>query len=148
MEEDLMNQVVLVMLLVVMSASPFQLIILQADEGAEKAAAQKAAQTWLAWVDSTKYSESWEEASELFRKQVTKEQWTKAVETLRSSLGQLSSRKLTTAEYSKTLPGAPDGEYVTIQFQSSFVNKKSAVETLVSMKDKDGQWRASGYFIR
>jgi Protein of unknown function (DUF4019) len=147
-EENFMNRMGLVTLLTVMLASPFQLIILQADEGAEKTAAQKATQAWLALVDAAKYSESWEEASELFRKQVTKEQWAKAVEAIRSPLGQLNSRKLTSAEYSKTLAGAPDGDYVTIQFQSSFVNKKSAVETLVSMKVKDGQWRVSGYFIR
>jgi Protein of unknown function (DUF4019) len=105
-----MNLMGLVTLLTGMLASPFQLIILQADEGAEKTAAQKAAQVWLALVDATKNSESWEEASELFRKQVTKEQWAKAVEAIRSPLGQLNSRKLTSAEYSKALPGAPDGD--------------------------------------
>ena len=143
-----MKRVVLVTLLAVILVGSFPLIALQAEQGAEKAAAEEATQAWLALVDAAKYSESWEQASELFRKQVTKEQWAKEVEGVRSPLGQLNSRRLTSAEYSKTLPGAPDGEYVTIQFQSSFVNKKSAVETLVSMKDKDGQWRASGYFIR
>ena len=143
-----MKRVVLVTLLAVILVGSFPLIALQAEQGAEKAASEEATQAWLALVDAAKYSESWEQASELFRKQVTKEQWAKAVEGVRSPLGQLNSRRLTSAEYSKTLPGAPDGEYVTIQFQSSFVNKKSAVETLVSMKDKDGQWRASGYFIR
>jgi Protein of unknown function (DUF4019) len=127
-----------------------QLIALSAwaDEGAEKAAAQKATEAWLALVDSGKYAESWDQAAELFKKQVTKEQWAKAADAARSPLGRLDSRKLSSAEYSKTLPGAPDGEYVVIQFQSAFANKKSAVETLAPMKDKDGRWRVSGYHIK
>jgi hypothetical protein len=45
------------------------------------------------------------------------------------------------------LPGAPDGEYVVIQFESSFEKKKSAVETVTPMLEKDGKWRVSGYYI-
>ena len=45
-------------------------------------------------------------------------------------------------------PGAPDGEYVVIQYEASFENKASAVETITPMLDKDGQWRVSGYFMK
>jgi len=55
---------------------------------------------------------------------------------------------LKSASYTKTLPGAPDGEYVVIQYDSSFEHKQSAVETVIPMLDKDGQWRVSGYVIR
>jgi hypothetical protein len=58
------------------------------------------------------------------------------------------SRKRKNATYSKTLPGAPDGEYVVIQYESSFERKQSAVETVTPMLDKDGKWRVSGYFIK
>jgi hypothetical protein len=34
-----------------------------------------------------------------------------------------------------------------MQFQASFANKKSAVETVTFMLEKDGQWRAAEYFI-
>ena len=46
------------------------------------------------------------------------------------------------------MPGAPDGEYVVIQFETSFENKKHAIETVTPMMDKDGTWRVSGYYIR
>jgi len=46
------------------------------------------------------------------------------------------------------MPGAPDGQYVLMQFETSFTNKKSAVETITFMLEKDGQWRAAGYFIK
>ena len=58
------------------------------------------------------------------------------------------SRKILSAKYTKTLPGAPDGEYVVIQYESSFEHKQSAVETITAMLDKDGKWRVSGYFIK
>jgi hypothetical protein len=47
-----------------------------------------------------------------------------------------------------SLPGAPDGEYVVIQFMSSFENKRFAIETVTPMKDKDAKWRVSGYYMR
>jgi hypothetical protein len=109
---------------------------------------QQSAEGWLALVDSGKYAESWDQASELFKNAITKEQWEKTLKSTLGPLGKLQSRKLKSATYTKTLPGAPDGEYVVIQFDSSFENKKSAVETLTPMRDKDGKWRVSGYFIK
>ncbi len=50
--------------------------------------------------------------------------------------------------YQTSLPGAPDGKYVVIQFKTSFENKKSATETITPMMDNDGKWRVSGYFIK
>lgn len=109
---------------------------------------QQSAEKWLALVDSGKYAESWDEASELFKSAITKEQWQKTLKSTLGPLGKLQSRKLKSATFAKSLPGAPDGEYVVIQYDSSFENKKSAVETLTPMRDKDGTWRVSGYFIR
>jgi hypothetical protein len=47
-----------------------------------------------------------------------------------------------------TLPGVPDGEYVVVQFDTSFEKKKTAIETVTPMKEPDGRWRVSGYFIK
>ena len=47
-----------------------------------------------------------------------------------------------------SLPGAPDGEYVVIQYATTFENKKSAIETITPMLDGDGKWRVSGYYIK
>jgi hypothetical protein len=63
-------------------------------------------------------------------------------------LGKLLSRKLKSATYKTTMPGAPDGEYVVIQYDSSFEHKQAAVETVTPMLDKDGKWRVSGYYIK
>jgi hypothetical protein len=63
-------------------------------------------------------------------------------------LGKLLSRKLTKAQSATSLPGAPDGNYVVMQFDSSFANKKNAVETVTFMQEKDGKWKAAGYYIK
>jgi hypothetical protein len=119
----------------------------QAQQKAEQLA-QQSSDTWLALVDAGKYADSWQEASQIFKAAVTKEQWQSALRGSRDPLGKLLSRKVKSATYTKTLPGAPDGEYVVIQYESSFEHKQSAVETITPTLDKDGKWRVSGYFIK
>jgi hypothetical protein len=46
------------------------------------------------------------------------------------------------------LPGAPDGEYVVIQYESQFESKKAAIETVTPRLEKDGSWKAAGYYIK
>jgi hypothetical protein len=70
------------------------------------------------------------------------------LQSVRMPLGKMISRKLKTSAYKTTLPGAPDGQYVVIQFETSFQNKKSAIETVTPMFDHDGRWRVSGYYIK
>jgi hypothetical protein len=115
----------------------------EAEDQAVEAAAE-----WLELVDQGEFEKSWEEGATLFKSVVTVEQWRQALNTARNPLGELKSRKLKSAEYATSLPGAPDGEYVVIQFDTSFTNKKAAVETVTPMKDDDGVWRVSGYFIK
>jgi hypothetical protein len=110
--------------------------------------AQQSAESWFALVDEGKYDESWQEAAQYFKGAVTKEDWRKAVQGVRDPLGMMRSRKLKSATYKTSLPGAPDGEYVVIQYDSSFEHKQEAVETVTPMLDKDGKWRVSGYFIK
>ncbi|HEX9454853.1 MAG TPA: DUF4019 domain-containing protein, partial [Candidatus Binatia bacterium] len=40
------------------------------------------------------------------------------------------------------------GNYFVMQFDASFGNKKGAVETVTFMQEKDGKWRAAGYYIK
>jgi hypothetical protein len=118
-----------------------------ADEAAEEKALE-AAQTWLALVDEGEYAKSWETAAQYFKSAVTMEQWQQAMSAVRIPLGTLVSRKLQSRQYATSLPGAPDGEYVIIQFEASFENKMASVETVTPMLDRDGKWRVSGYFIK
>jgi Protein of unknown function (DUF4019) len=118
-----------------------------AEESARKAAGE-GAKSWLALVDAGEYARSWSAASALFQKQVTADRWEQTVRGTRGELGKLVSRKATKADYSRTLPGAPDGEYLVQQYASVFENKKAAMETVVMLREKDGSWKTVGYFIK
>jgi len=119
-----------------------------AHAGETEDQAVEAAKEWLALVDAGEYADSWTEAAEFFRNAVTQAQWEQAVEGVRRPLGAMESRKLKSALYTTTLPGAPDGQYVVIQFTTTFEHKASAIETVTPMKDTDGTWRVSGYFVK
>ena len=111
-------------------------------------AAESSAEKWLRMIDEGKYAESWKDAAELFRNAVSQEQWEQSLQAVRKPLGKLLSRTIQSKTYKSSLPGAPDGEYVVIEFTSSFERKKAAVETVTPMRDKDGKWRVSGYYIK
>ncbi|MBT8350235.1 MAG: DUF4019 domain-containing protein [Deltaproteobacteria bacterium] len=110
--------------------------------------AVRAAKAWLALIDEGKYNESWMTAAVYFKKAITKQKWEQSLTAVREPLGKLIFRKLKSKVYTKSLPGAPDGEYVVIQFATSFENKVSAIETVTPMLDQDGKWRVSGYYIK
>ncbi len=110
--------------------------------------AQDAAEQWLGLIDAGKFAESWQSAASLFQAAVSQSQWQSSLDAVRKPLGSLVSRKLKSAKYTKTVPGAPDGEYVILQFETSFANKKEAVETITPMLDTDKKWKVSGYFIK
>jgi uncharacterized protein DUF4019 len=115
---------------------------------APEEAAKTSAESWLALVDQQKYSESWDQAAKLFKGAVTKDQWGSAAAAARGPLGKVISRKIKSSQYTEQLPGAPDGRYVVIQYDTVFEKKAQAVETITPMADPDGAWRVSGYFIR
>jgi hypothetical protein len=119
-----------------------------ADDSTKEYAALSAAQYWLAMVDAERYVDSWEEAAEYFKAAVNLGQWEQSLQGVRRPLGKMISRKVKSKIYKTSLPGAPDGEYVVIQFEASFENKKSAIETVTPMMDRDGSWRVSGYYIK
>ncbi|NTV93224.1 MAG: DUF4019 domain-containing protein [Chlorobiaceae bacterium] len=115
--------------------------------GAEKMAVS-AGMDWLSLIDSGKYTESWRDASVLFRGAVTAEQWRASLDGVRKPLGKPVKREMVNAEESTALPGAPDGRYVVMTMQSVFEHKQLATETVTVMLDNDGVWRAAGYFIK
>ncbi len=109
--------------------------------------ADQAAGKWLALIDGLQYQDSWDQAASLFKQQVSTDNWRQSISAARQPLGAMISRKLVSATYATSLPGAPDGEYVVLQYQTRFKFKKSAVETVTPMLDNK-QWRVSGYYVR
>jgi len=121
---------------------------LRAQDADSVAQATAAANSWLALTDTGQYQKSWEQASSLFQASVTNTHWQSALQAVRLPLGALKARAFKSAKYTRSLPGAPDGEYVVIQYDSSFANKAAAVETVTPSREKGGSWRVAGYFIK
>ena len=127
---------------------PLSLCVVLSVESDMVKVALSSAEKWLALVDDGRYADSWNEAAGYFKGAVKQEQWQESLQAVRKPLGKVISRELINRSYQTSLPGAPDGEYVVIQFETSFENKKSAVETVTPMLEKNGTWRVSGYFIK
>jgi hypothetical protein len=119
----------------------------RADQAAVGQVTQASA-AWLKLVDAGDYMASYQQASTLFKDHVSAAAWVQQAGAARKPLGALVSRHVKATQYATSMPGAPDGQYVVIQYRTSFANKKSAIETVTPMLDQDGHWRVSGYYIR
>ncbi len=118
-----------------------------ADESATSSARQ-AAESWLVLVDQGKYDESWNDSAKSFQSGVDRQKWHQMVGAVRGPLGALGSRTLKSADYKTSSPGAPDGKYVVIQYDTSFANKAAGIETITPALDSDGKWRVSCSWLK
>ncbi len=98
-------------------------------------------------IDTRNYSRSWKESSAIVQGAATEQHFTNVLDTFRTPLGDLVSRKLVSSQRLAQMPGAPDGHYVVLQFETSFANKKSAIETVTFVLD-NGQWKPASYSIK
>lgn len=138
--------IVRVLVLIGILATSLNLMAADSKE-AKETKALAAANSWLALVDKKDYKASWEETAGFFKSKVTAREWERTVAAVRSPFGNLISRKLKAKVYTTTLPGAPEGEYVVIQFDSQYQNRKDVSETITPMLD-DSIWKVSGYFAK
>ena len=119
-----------------------------AQEAPDLAPAMRAADAWIALVDAGRYGESWDAAAPLFQETIPRTRWEVSVQAAREKLGAVAARKLRSATYATTLPGAPPGEYVVIEFTTHFDKRPLTVETVTPRREADGRWKVSGYLVR
>ena len=109
---------------------------------------QRAALGWLMLLDRKDWGSSWSASSSFFRNQVPLAAWMDGIPKTREPLGTLVEREPANAGYRTSMPGRPNGDYVTIVFVSKF-SKEEQVEELVStVREADGTWRVIGYSTR
>jgi uncharacterized protein DUF4019 len=111
-------------------------------------AAQAAADKWLELVDRAMYDVSWDSAAASFRRAVTKNQWRNALLETRMPFEPVGERRIIESRYTTSMPNAPTGNYVIIRYETWVAGGRKATETVIPMRDADGQWRVSGYVIR
>ncbi len=114
---------------------------------AKEAAAARVAAEWLKLIDAGDYGKAWDECSALFKQKVSRQQWVDGLPKNRAEYGSFKTRKLDAGGYRTALPGAPEGEYVTLHFVSEF-EKNAKAEELVTLAFQDGAWRPIGYLLR
>jgi hypothetical protein len=100
----------------------------EASNAAAISQATKAAEAWLKLVDEEQCKQSWESASSIFKNAITDDQWEQWVTAVREPLGKIVSRKLKSAHYATSLPGA--------QTVST-----SSLNTLALFRTRNPRWR-------
>ncbi|TFW34812.1 DUF4019 domain-containing protein [Massilia horti] len=108
--------------------------------------AKRVADQWLAKADAGDANATWDQSASMFQAAVSKSLWAISLPAARASLGKVIGRQLRTATYTRSLAGAPDGEYVVIQYDTNG-EKGHATETVTPMREKDGSWKVSGYYV-
>ena len=122
-------------------------LAVHAEDTSEKSATA-AAETWLGHIDAGEYADSWHEASAYFQGAITEQAWVALLNGVRTPLGHRLSRQLTQVQHTTSMQGAPDGDYVVMQFDTRFEHKQAAVETVTFLQEKQGEWKAAGYYIK
>ena len=99
-------------------------------------------------LDRKDWGTAWDASGQVFRQNVPLGTWMDNVPKLRDPFGAFAERQPAEVAYKKTLPGHPDGDYVTANFISRFANKPEVVETVTTVREADGRWRVIGYTAR
>ncbi|MCE9615216.1 MAG: DUF4019 domain-containing protein [Lentisphaerae bacterium] len=115
---------------------------------AEERAAQAAAEQWLRDVDKADFGKAWDDASGFLKRALSRGGFEESMRTVQDTLGGSSGRSLSSAQYSDSLPGAPDGQYVVLEYTVVRERKERALESIITMRESDGKWRVAGYHVR
>jgi hypothetical protein len=106
-----------------------------------------AALGWLAFLDRRDWGTAWETSATVFRNTVPLSNWIEGIPKAREPLGKLQDRRPVAAVHKSQLQGRPDGDYVTVIFESKFENKE-VEEIITTLREPDGRWRVTGYSTR
>ncbi|MDQ2890041.1 MAG: DUF4019 domain-containing protein [Gemmatimonadota bacterium] len=109
--------------------------------------AKRAAAAWLALGDSARYAASWDSASVALRKAVTRDQWVAGITQVRTSAGTFGARTVSQYQFATSLPGAPPGDYVVLQYHT-VAGTGFVTETVALTRDGSRGWRVAGYFVK
>ncbi len=107
-----------------------------------------AATQWLDLIDRQQYLRAWETAAERLNVITDRREFIKSLSDTRKPLGAVKSRKMLGEKYTRSIPDAPDGQYVVIEYATSFEHKSPAAEVVTLMLNGDNRWRVLGYHYK
>jgi hypothetical protein len=103
-----------------------------------------AAEEWLALIDAANYAAAYASEPARLRAAITQEQFVRSMEGRRQPFGRVLSRSFIGAAFTRKLTGAPDGNYESILFRTSFAHKTVAAERVILSRESD-DWRVVDY---
>jgi hypothetical protein len=116
----------------------------RAAKRAYEQAARVSAIEWLELLDDGDYEEAYDREPARLRAGGTVRQFIRSMRARRAPFGKTISRKFIGAAYSQKLTGAPDGNYESVLFKTSFEHKTVAAERVILSRDH-GTWRVVDY---
>lgn len=116
--------------------------------GSMIAAAGAESDRWLDLIDHGKFDQSWMAAAVVLQEVITQKQWSADLAARQPKLGRTIMRERKKESYSKTLRGAPTGDYVIVTYLTKFEKSPLVEETLAVARDGMGQWHVAGYDIQ
>jgi hypothetical protein len=115
-----------------------------AEKRSREGAARAAAEEWLALIDAANYDAGYAAEPARLRAATTQEQFVRSMEGRRQPFGRVLSRKFIGAAFTRKLTSAPDGQYQSILFRTSFAHKSVAAERVI-LSHESGEWRVVDY---
>jgi hypothetical protein len=110
-------------------------------------AALRVATAWTEKIDAEQFGEAWESASPRLKSALSKPEWIKAMQAVRSREGKIQSRALQGTELGPS-ENSDRPQLVVVRFRSATQEGASVAESVTTRLESDGEWRVSGYFIR
>lgn len=117
-----------------------------AEKRAREKETREVAARWLGLIDAADYPAAYALESARLRAATTQEQFVRSMEGRRAPFGNMLSRTFIGAAFTRKLTGAPDGNYESILFRTSFTHKSVAAERIILSLEADG-WRVVDYRV-
>jgi len=103
---------------------------------------------YLELLDQYRFGETWQEMSTLFQALGNQNHWQRRQKIIRSTYGSLVSRQFYRIDYRQSYSLSPDGQYVIVQFKSSYQNKAETIESVVFDCSTSSECSIREYVIR
>ena len=118
----------------------------RAEKRANENDARDAAQHWLQLLDDGDYEEAFEWEAQDFRMSRTQSQFVRLMQARRAPFGRALSRSIIGSRSIEKFVGAPEGNYVSVIFETAFEHKNPTAERVIVIKQATG-WRVIDYKI-
>ena len=117
-----------------------------AEKRSREKEARASAEEWLSQIDAANYAGAYAAEPPRLRAATTPEQFVRSMESRRQPFGHVLSRKFIGSAFTRKLTGAPDGQYESILFRTSFAHKSVAAERVILSQGSDG-WSVVDYRV-